>query len=200
MGNSVSTHNFGATYQEGIVSQIDPATHRIKATIPALDDFETAWLPFFTPNAGGNRFYGLPDKGELVAMILDARGEGGYVLGAIYNNQDPVPVTDSEIWLHQFANGTEISHNRNTGDIVVMTKGVVTVTAAQAVVNAPAEINGETTINGDTTINGKLHASGEITSGKEISAPSVKQGTVSLGNHVHSGVESGDKRSGAPVV
>lgn len=194
MRKPVSTHNFGATYQEGIVSQIDPATHRIKATIPALDDFETAWLPFLTPNAGGNQFYCLPDKGELVAILLDSRGEGGCVLGAIYNSQDPVPVTDSEIWLHKFANGTEISHNRKTGDIVVTTQGVVTVTAAQAVVNAPAEVNG------DTTINGKLHATGEITSAKEVSAPSVKQGSVSLGSHVHSGVESGDKRSGAPVV
>lgn len=92
MRKPVSTHNFGATYQEGIVSQIDPATHRIKATIPALDDFETAWLPFLTLNAGGNQFYCLPDKGELVAILLDARGEGGCVLGAIYNSQDPVPV------------------------------------------------------------------------------------------------------------
>ncbi|MGX2951586.1 phage baseplate assembly protein V, partial [Ursidibacter sp. B-7004-1] len=184
--------DFTATYQEGIVSQIDPKTHRIKATIPALEDLETAWLPFFTPFAGGNQFYALPDKGELVAMILDARGESGYVLGAIYNSQDPVPVTDSEIWLHKFSNGTEISHNRKTGDILVKTTGTVTVTASKAIVNAPTEING------DTTVNGTLHASGTITSGTEVSAPSVKQGSVSLGSHVHTGVESGNKRSGGP--
>lgn len=179
MKKPINTHNFGATYQEGIVSQIDPKTHRIKATIPALEDLETAWLPFFTINAGGNQFYGLPDVGELVAMILDARGEGGYVLGTIYNSEDPTPVTDSEIWLHKFKNGTEISHNRKTGDVVVKTSGTVTVTAAQAVVNAPTEING------DTLINGSLHATGTITSATEVSAPSVKQGTVSLGSHKH---------------
>lgn len=187
-----TTHDFTATYQEGIVSQIDPKTHRIKATIPALEDLETAWLPFATPFAGGNQFYALPDKGELVAMILDARGESGYVLGAIYNEADPTPVTNSEIWLHKFSNGTEISHNRTTGDVVVKTSGAVTVTAGQAIVNAPTEING------NTTINGTLHASGNITSGTEVSAPSVKQGNVSLGSHVHTGVESGNKRSGQP--
>ncbi|MGX2951553.1 phage baseplate assembly protein V [Ursidibacter sp. B-7004-1] len=192
MKKQLTTHDFTATYQEGIVSQIDPKTHRIKATIPALEDLETAWLPFATPFAGGNQFYALPDVGELVAMILDARGESGYVLGAIYNSQDPVPVTDSEIWLHKFSNGTEISHNRKTGDVVVKTTGTVTVTASQAIVNAPTEING------DTTVNGTLHASGKITSGTEVSAPSVKQGSVSLGSHVHTGVESGNKRSGGP--
>ncbi|HHW7450376.1 phage baseplate assembly protein V [Pasteurella multocida subsp. multocida] len=198
MKKRLTTHDFTATYQEGVVSQIDPRTHRIKATIPALEDLETAWLPFATPFAGGNQFYALPDKGELVAIILDARGESGYVLGAIYNAKDPVPVTDSEIWLHKFANGTEIAHNRKTGDVVVNTSGVVTVTASQAIVNATTEINGNTTINGDTTINGKLNATGTITSDTEVSSPSVKQGNVSLGSHVHTGVESGNKRSGQP--
>lgn len=192
MKKPLTTHNFTATYQEGIVSQIDPQTHRIKAILPALEEMETAWLPFFTPFAGGNQFYALPDVGELVAMILDARGESGYVLGAIYNEQDPTPVADSEIWLHKFSNGTEISHNRKTGDVVVSTSGTVTVTASQAVVNAP------TVVNGDTTINGTLHATGAITSDTEVSAPSVKQGSISLGSHVHTGVESGNKRSGGP--
>ncbi|URL01234.1 phage baseplate assembly protein V [Avibacterium sp. 20-126] len=192
MKKPLQTHNFVATYQEGIVSQVDPKTHRIKAIIPALEDFETAWLAFVTPNAGGNQFYCLPDVGELVAVLLDARGESGCVLGAIYNAQDPVPVADSEIWLHKFSNGTEISHHRKTGDVVVKTSGTVTVTAGNAVVNATTEING------DTTINGNLHASGEITSDKEVSAPSVKQGAISLGSHVHSGVQGGRDVSGSP--
>lgn len=174
MKKPINTHNFGATYQEGIVSQIDPKTHRIKATIPALEDLETAWLPFLTHNAGGNQFYCLPDKGELVVLLLDARGEGGCVLGTIYNSEDPTPVADSEIWLHKFKNGTEISHNRKTGDVVVSTQGHVTVTAGAGA-----------TINADTLVNGSLHATGKITSAEEISAPKVKQGTVELGTHAH---------------
>lgn len=183
----MQTHNFMATYQEGMVSQVDPKTHRIKVTIPALEELETAWLPYLVPNAGGNQFYCLPDVGELVAVLLDARGEGGCVLGAIYNAQDPVPVTDSDMWLHKFTNGTEISHHRKTGDIVVKTTGTVTVTAAQAVVNA------------DTRINGDLHATGAITSDTSVSAPSVSSNNVELATHTHGGVESGNKRSGMPM-
>lgn len=170
----MQTHNFGATYQEGIVTEVDAAKHKVRCKIPALEDLETAWLSFLTPNAGGNQFYCLPDKGELVALLLDARGEGGCVLGAIYNDQDPTPIADSEIWCHKFKNGTEISHNRKTGDVVVSTQGHVNVTAESGA-----------TINADTTINGKLHATGKITSGEEVSAPKVKQGSVELGTHTH---------------
>ena len=170
----MQTHNFGATYQEGIVSAIDPNTHKVRCKIPALEDLETAWLSFLAPNAGGNQFYCLPDVGELVALLLDARGEGGCVLGAIYNEQDPTPVADSEIWMKKFSNGTEISHNRKTGDVVVSTQGHITATA-----------QGGATINADTVVNGSLHATGKITSDTEVSAPTIKQGTVVLGTHTH---------------
>lgn len=172
--HKMQTHNFGATYQEGIVTAIDAAKHKVRCKIPALEDLETAWLPFITLNAGGNQFYCLPDVGELVALLLDSQGEGGCVLGAIYNDQDPVPVSDSEIWCHKFKNGTEISHNRKTGDVVVNTQGQVTVTAGAGA-----------TINADTTVNGSLHVTGKITSAEEVSAPKVKQGSVELGTHTH---------------
>ena len=50
----MNTHNFGATYQEGIVSAVDPASHKVRCKIPALEDLETAWLSYLTPNAWGN--------------------------------------------------------------------------------------------------------------------------------------------------
>ena len=177
----MQTHNFGATYQEGIVSAIDPKSHKVRCKIPALEDLETAWLSFLTPNAGGNQFYCLPDVGELVAILLDSRGEGGCVLGAIYNEQDPTPTSDGDMWMKKFSNGTVISHNRKTGDVVVNTQGHLTATAASGA-----------TLNADTTINGKLHATGKITSGKEVSAPKIKQGNIELGTHKHPG-DSGGK-------
>lgn len=177
----MQTHNFGATYQEGIVSAIDPKSHKVRCKIPALEDLETAWLSFLTPNAGGNQFYCLPDEGELMAILLDARGEGGCVLGAIYNEQDKTPVQDGDIWFKKFKNGTEISHDRKSGDVVVKTQGHLTATA-----------EGGVTINADTLVNGNLHATGNITSRKEISAPKVKQGSIELGTHKHTG-DSGGK-------
>lgn len=189
----MQTHNFGATYQEGIITAVDAAKYKVRCQIPALENLETAWLPVLTPNAGGNQFYGLPDVGELVALLLDSRGEGGCVLGAIYNEQDPTPVANSEIWLHKFKNGTEISHNRQTGDVIVKTSGKATVSAAKAIVNADSEING------DLQVNGAINATKAIKSSTSVSAPSVKQGDVELGNHRHT--EQGDgKPTSAPIL
>lgn len=142
-----STHNFGATYQEGIVSEIDPNTHKVRCKIPALEDLETAWLSFLTPNAGGNQFYCLPDVGELVALLLDARGEGGCVLGAIYNEQDPTPVQNGDIWLKKFSNGTIIQHDRKSGDLTIHTTGKVIVNDCNVEVN-----KGNVNVNGGDVI------------------------------------------------
>ena len=131
----MQTHNFGATYQEGIVSAIDPKSHKVRCKIPALEDLETAWLSFLTPNAGGNQFYCLPDVGELVAILLDSRGESGCVLGTIYNEQDPTPVQNGEIWLKKFKNGTTIQHDRKSGHLTIHTSGKVIVNDCEVEVN-----------------------------------------------------------------
>ena len=143
----MQTHNFGATYQEGIVSAIDPKSHKVRCKIPALEDLETAWLSFLTPNAGGNQFYCLPDVGELVAILLDARGEGGCVLGAIYNEQDKTPVQNSDIWLKKFKSGTTIAHDRKSGDLTIHTSGKVIVNDCEVEVN-----NGNVNVNGGDVI------------------------------------------------
>ena len=165
----MQTHNFGATYQEGIVSAIDPKSHKVRCKIPALEDLETAWLSFLTPNAGGNQFYCLPDVGELVAILLDARGEGGCVLGAIYNEQDLTPVANSDIWLKKFKNGTTIAHDRKLGDLTIHTSGKVIVNDCEVEVN-----NGNVNVNdGDVIADG-----------------------ISLKNHYH--LEQGDGNPTSP--
>ena len=165
----MQTHNFGATYQEGIVSAIDPKSHKVRCKIPALEDLETAWLSFLTPNAGGNQFYCLPDVGELVALLLDARGEGGCVLGAIYNEQDKTPVQDGDIWFKKFKNGTTIAHDRKSGNLTIHTSGKVIVNDCEVEVK-----NGNLNVNG-----GDVIADG-----------------ISLKNHQH--LEQGDGKLTSP--
>ena len=165
----MQTHNFGATYQEGIVSAIDPKSHKVRCKIPALEDLETAWLSFLSPIAGGNQFFCLPDEGELVALLLDARGEGGCVLGTIYNEQDKTPVQDGDIWFKKFKNGTTIAHDRKSGDLTIHTSGKVIVN------NCEVEVN-----KGNVKVNG-----GDV----------IADG-ISLKNHTH--LEQGDGKLTSP--
>lgn len=196
----MQTHNFGATYQEGIVSQIDPKTHKVRCKIPALEDLETAWLSYLTPNAGGNQFYCLPDVGELVALLLDARGEGGCVLGAIYNAQDPTPAADSNIWMKKFSNGTVIKHDRATGNVEVSAMGDVLIKSPSKVtIDCPeTETTGNLLVSGSLTYmkgmtgNGAGGATATINGTLETKGGDVKADNISLKNHKHPG-DSGGK-------
>lgn len=176
-------HNFAATYQEGIVSAVDDLRHRVRVRFPALENLTTDWLSVLAPNAGGNRFYCLPDVGELVACLLDARGEGGVVLGAIYNTQDMPSRASRDIWCKEFTNGTVIEHNRKNGHVLVSTPGAVTVKAASSVtIDSP-----QTTITGKLTVGGAISAASTISAGGNITG-----GGISLSGHTHPNPEGGN--------
>lgn len=195
----MQTHNFMATFQQGIVAKVDAVKHQVRCTIPALDDLETAWLPFLTPNAGGNQFYSLPDVGELVAILLDAQGESGCVLGTIYNDKDPTPAKDSNIWMKKFSNGTVISHNRSTGDVLVQATGQVTIVSPSLVtIDCPeTKTTGNLLVEGSLTYmqgmtghGGASGATAVINGSLETKGGDVKADNISLKQHTH--MEQGD--------
>lgn len=182
-------NNFAATLQYGHVSAIDPATHKVKVSLPALENTDTDWLPVITMGAYGNQFYALPDVGSLVVCLLNATGDGGVVLGAMYNEADATPSSDGEMWLKRFKNGTVISHNRNTGQVLVQTDGDVIVKSAKSVtLDTP-----NTIITGNVQILGNTIVAGTMTA-----AVNVVGGGVSLKSHTHGGVAGGNSRTGTP--
>lgn len=195
----MQTHDFTATMQFGTVSAVDEASHSLRVKIPVLDDMETDWLPMATPAAGGNRFYSLPDVGELVVCLLDARGENGCIIGAIYNAADKPPVSDQNKWVKRFANGTVISHDRGSGEVVVETPGKVKIKAAQKVdIQSPqTEITGNATVNGLLTYTAGLAAgnagggeAAKITGNVIIDGELIVNG-INVGRHIHDGDSGG---------
>lgn len=195
----MQTHDFTATMQFGTVSAVDEASHSLRVKIPVLDDMETDWLPMATPAAGGNRFYSLPNVGELVVCLLDARGEAGCVIGAIYNATDKPPVSDQNKWVKRFTNGTVISHDRGSGEVVVETLGKVEIKAAQKVdIQSPeTEITGNATVNGLLTYTAGLVAgnagggeAANITGNVIINGRLILNG-IDMGAHIHDGDSGG---------
>ena len=195
---SQPTHNFAATLQFGTVAAVDAAKHSLRVTLPALENLQTDWLPMLTLAAGGNQFYSLPDVGELVVCLLDAQGESGAVLGAIYNDADPAPASHADLHVLQYSNGTRIEHDRRTGDVLVKTSGKVLVQASAVTIDAPTTtttgnllVQGSFTyqggmmgsggagnaaqINGNISITGNVEAGGNIDAGGEITGAKVKE-------------------------
>lgn len=203
-------YDFGATLQFGTVSAVDDTRHAVRVKLPALEDMETDWLPMLTLGAGGNRFYALPDAGELAVCLLDARGEGGVCLGVIYNDADPAPESDRNIWCKKFSNGTVIRHDRSSGQLTVDTPGDVLVKAARQVkIQTPTtEITGDTNILGHLTYSAGMSASnagGGVAA--SISGTADVRGDILLNgvslqefvsNHTHPGDSGG--QTGTPQL
>lgn len=183
------THDFGATLQFGVVSAVDEAGHNLRVKIPALEDMETDWLPMTTPAAGGNQFYSLPDEGEQVVCLLDARGENGCVIGAIYSMADKPPASSKDKWVRRFKNGTIIEHDRKSGDVLVKTDGVVTIDA-DAVVKKTLTVEGLFTYTAGMSGQGGSGAAAKIDGAIEATGDIKSQG-ISLPNHTHTGDSGG---------
>ncbi|HFC8543187.1 TPA: phage baseplate assembly protein V [Neisseria weaveri] len=190
-------HDFTATLQFGIVSAVDEAAHNLRVRLPALENMETDWLPMITPAAGGNRFYSLPDEGEQVVCLLDARGENGVVLGATYNAADKPPAASKDVWMRRFRNGTVIKHDRKSGNIDVQTQGTVTINAPNTIITGNTTVMGLLTYQGGMSgsggagaaavIDGAVQATGVISSDSDVTANGI-----SLTGHTHTGDSGGD--------
>ena len=71
----------------GIVSQINPIT--VEARVNFEEDESTSyWLPVLQTKTLKDKFYAMPDVGELVACLMDENSEDGVILGAIYSSED----------------------------------------------------------------------------------------------------------------
>ena len=178
------SHNFAATLQFGTVAAVDASRHALRVTLPALENLQTDWLPMLTLAAGGNQFYSLPDVGELVVCLLDAQGESGAVLGAIYNDADPAPASHADLHVLQYSNGTRIEHDRRTGDVLVKTSGKVLVQASAVTIDAP-----ETTTTGNLLVQGSFTYLGDLTGGGGAGASAVINGSLKTTGSIDAGGE-----------
>lgn len=155
----------------GFVSAVDLKLCRIRARLPDRDNVQTYWLSVPQRATKGTRRRPLmPELGEQVALLLDDDGVRGTYLGGVYSTSAPPPVTDPDTDYIRFSDGTAITYNRETGQLLVDSVGTVVVNAAtSAEVAAPnvtvtgiTEVVGPTSIKGDLKVQGNIHATGSI--------------------------------------
>ena len=100
------------TLKFGTVSAVDEQTMRVRVRLPDLDNLRTDWLPVLTRKSLRDKDYWLPDVGEHVAVLLDANGDDGVVLGAIFSDADTVPVVSRDKWHRRFDDGAQVEYDR----------------------------------------------------------------------------------------
>ncbi|MDH0512655.1 phage baseplate assembly protein V [Comamonas terrigena] len=177
----------GATIKFGTVSASKPGFARVR--LPEADNMRTMWLPILYPKTQNDQACWTYDNGEQVAVLLDARGEDGVILGAIYSDADRPPTASPDKFIVKFKDGAVFEYDcamhtatlQGVQNVFIQAGTKVTidavdteitgnltvgkVLAANGGLTAKAGAGGGAamTIAGDTRVNGSLTASGTIT-------------------------------------
>lgn len=102
----------------GIVSQINPVL--TQARVSFEDDESTSfWLPVLQTKTLKDKFYSMPDIGELVVCLMDENSEDGVILGAIYSTEDTAVAQTEKQLAMNLEGGSYINADKETQTLTV---------------------------------------------------------------------------------
>lgn len=102
----------------GIVSQINPVL--AQARVSFEDDESTSfWLPILQTKTLKDKFYAIPDIGELVVCLMDENSEDGVILGAIYSTEDTAVTQTEKQLAMNLEDGSYINADKETQTLTV---------------------------------------------------------------------------------
>ena len=158
-----------------VVSVVDGKA-RVRVRMPDADGMTSKELPVMTSRTHKNKSYDLFDVGEQVlSLFLPGGIEQGFVLGALYSDQDEVPVSSRNKTHYAWPDGAFFEYDRKSGEMTVSTPGTVRVVSA-----------GGVTLDADVTITKGLSVAGNIGSEADISAAGkIIDGGGNTPNHSH---------------
>lgn len=99
--------------RSGRISSINPENGTARVVFADKDNLVSYDLPVLQRSTLKNKDYGMPDIGESVVCLFQPNGIAeGFVVGAHYNEEDVPPVTDPDVRMVKFEDGTVVSYNR----------------------------------------------------------------------------------------
>lgn len=118
----------------GSVSSVNPANGTARVAFEANDDNVTYELPILTRGSKANKDYWIPDIDEQVVCLFlpNASGRGvcqGFILGTFYSSTDAPVENSQDVQAVKFSDGTEIRHDRVSGDLTIHAVGNISITA-----------------------------------------------------------------------
>jgi phage baseplate assembly protein V len=99
-------------FRVGIVQEQDAQLAKVRVVFRDYDEVASWWLPVLAGKTQDDKFYWMPDIGEQVVCLMDARDEAGAVLGAIYSSADQTPINSADKLHIRFKDGTSTEYDR----------------------------------------------------------------------------------------
>lgn len=197
-------------FRTGLVQEQDASGARVRVVFSDYDQMQSYWLPVVVPKTQNDKAYWLPDVGEQVVCLMDARDEAGAVLGAIYSSADTTPAgMNADKWHLTTRDGASFDYDRaahvldlkfQDGAEIKYDGGAHAFTASLPQGGTfTISLNGATVeIDSSGNVNLKP-ASGDINFQTDQYATSMNQLLTIFNTHVHSGVQTGNGDTGTPT-
>ena len=116
------------------VTELFPEEGKVRVEIRDADMIETYKLPVLVHKTRCDKDYWMPDLGEMVVCVFLPHGlQIGFVVGAFFNEKDPVPVPDPEKRHIRFMDGAWFEYDRAAGVMQVHVPKEIILAAGVAV-------------------------------------------------------------------
>ncbi|MEQ5731967.1 phage baseplate assembly protein V [Providencia alcalifaciens] len=176
-----------------------------------IGSLETDWLNWITLRAGNTRTMNAPSVGEQV-LILALGGEltTAFVLTGIFSNEHAEPTSSLTADHRTYSDGAIIEYEPATGALIATGIKTATIDASEqidattnvVIVNASKQINltTPTVICSQNLTCATLNVTegGEMTGNFTHTGGAIKSNGITLHEHTHDGVRSGEESTGKP--
>ncbi|THD15378.1 baseplate assembly protein [Anoxybacillus ayderensis] len=112
----------------GIVTSIYPDRCTARVKFEDSDDLISAELQIVVRGSLKNKDYWMPKVGEHVFCIF-TKQKKGYILGSLYSEETPPPVTDESKRYMEFEDGTTIEYDTHTHTLSIQCTGTINIEA-----------------------------------------------------------------------
>lgn len=96
----------------GVIKKVLADKDRCIVHFAEDDDLDSCELCVLHCSSLKNRHYHLPDENEQVYVLTDENGEEGVILGSIYSEADPPPLSNADKYFIEFEDGTSVEYDR----------------------------------------------------------------------------------------
>jgi phage baseplate assembly protein V len=159
----------------------------------------TAWLPWVSSRAGGDKTWHAPEVGEQV-LVLSPAGDlcAGFVIGGVYKQDRPANADAATVSRTTYADGAVVEYDRaaHAYAISIPAGGKATVKAGASSTLEVAADAIRLTVGGTQLV---VSASGvQITGAVSQSGGALTSNGIALSTHTHGGVTSGVSNTAGP--
>jgi len=176
-----------------VVKTYKPETHTAVVQFKDHDEILSKELPILTPFTQNNKAYFPLTENQKVIVLFLPVGENtdGFIIGTLFDKDNPPPVKDRNKFHIKFEDGTTIEYDKSSHKLKAVVNGDIEITANNTTITTI------TTHNGNITINGNLFVNGNITASQNIADLGGTKGSLAAlrdvyNSHTHPGDSGGD--------